>query len=222
MTWAAFYLTCFIVGTALSVLSFLGGHFHFPHVHLHVPHGHVPVPHGIVASHGGAGHGAEASYFNFATFTIFLVWSGGAGYLATRYSPLAETGIIIVAIAAGLIGSAILFALVIKPLLEHDRALDPAHYERVGSLGRVSSPIAAAGTGEIIFSLAGTRQTCGARSDGGAALDRGTEVIITRYEHGIAYVRRWDEFADRRIGVGATDTNIESKEAHASHAKYTN
>ena len=62
-------------------------------------------------------------------------------------------------------------------------------------LGRVISPIRAGGTGEIIFSQEGTRHTCGARSEDGEALARGTEVIITRYEKGIAYVRRWDEMA---------------------------
>ena len=38
MTWAMFYLVCFLVGVTLSVLSFLGGSWHLPHVHLHVPH----------------------------------------------------------------------------------------------------------------------------------------------------------------------------------------
>ncbi len=50
----------------------------------------------------------------------------------------------------------------------------------------------------MIFSQEGTRHTCGARSETGEALDEGTEVIITRYEKGIAYVRRWEEMADKR------------------------
>jgi len=28
------------------------------------------------------------------------------------------------------------------------------------------------------------------------SLPRGSEVIVTRYEHGIAYVRRWEEMAE--------------------------
>jgi hypothetical protein len=63
-------------------------------------------------------------------------------------------------------------------------------------LGRISSSIRKGGTGEIIFSQAGTRHTCGARSESGEPLARGAEVIVTRYEHGIAYVRRWEEMAD--------------------------
>ena len=46
MTWAIFYLVCFLVGVTLSVLSFVGGSWHLPHVHLHVPHGgHIATPH---------------------------------------------------------------------------------------------------------------------------------------------------------------------------------
>ena len=83
--------------------------------------------------------------------------------------------------------------------MKHDRELDPADYERIGVLGRISSPICQGGTGEIIFSQEGTRHTCGARSEAGEALTKGTEVIITRYEHGIAYVRRWEELAEKEL-----------------------
>ena len=41
----------------------------------------------------------------------------------------------------------------------------------------------------------GTRRVCGARSDTGGAIARGTEVVVTRYEKGIAYVRLWSEMA---------------------------
>jgi len=91
----------------------------------------------------------------------------------------------------------VVFLFIAKVLLKHSRELDPADYERVGVLGRVTSPIRAGGTGEIIFSQEGARQTCGARSESGEAMARETEVIITRYEKGIAYVRRWDEMAGK-------------------------
>jgi membrane protein implicated in regulation of membrane protease activity len=136
---------------------------------------------------------------NFATVTAFLAWFGGTGYLLTRHSTLLVMIIVIFAIAAGLVGAAIVFWFIVKFLLTHDRALDPADYDRVGVLGRVSSAIRAGGTGEIIFSQEGTRQTCGARSENGEALARGTEIVVTRYEHGIAYVRRWEELADSNV-----------------------
>jgi len=195
MTWTIFYLVCFLIGVTLSVLSFLGGSFHLPHVHFHLPHGGGHVPGGV---HTAGGSGAEMPFLNFGTITAFLAWFGGAGYLLTRYSSLVVAGVLVLAIVAGLAGAMIVFWFVAKLLLKHDRDLDPADYERVGVLGRISSPIRADGTGEIIFSQAGTRQTCGARSENGEALPRGTEVIVTRYEHGIAYVRRWEEMAEQK------------------------
>jgi membrane protein implicated in regulation of membrane protease activity len=195
MTWESFYLICFLVGVTLSALAFLGGSLHLPHVHFH----HLSQGH--VASGGaGAAHtprGPEMPLLNFATITAFLAWFGGSGYLLARHSGLLFTVIILLAVAAGLTGAAIVFWFIVKFLLAHDRALDPADYDRVGVLGHISSTIRQGGTGEIIFSQEGTRQTCGARSEDGEALDRGTEVIVTRYERGIAYVRRWEEMTER-------------------------
>jgi membrane protein implicated in regulation of membrane protease activity len=191
---------CFLVGVTLTVLSFLGGSWHLPHVHVHVPHLHVP--HGHIATHvsGAAdtpvGRGAEMPFFNFATITAFLTWFGGSGYLLTRYSTLVVSLIMLIAVIVGLVGATLIFGFIAKVLIKHDRELDPADYERVGVLARIISPIREGGTGEIIFSQEGVRQTCGARSEAGEALARDTEVIITRYEHGIAYVRRWDELAN--------------------------
>ena len=191
MTWAMFYLVCFLVGVTLSVLSFLGGSFHLPHFHVHVPHVHAP--------HGGAhgGTGGEMPFLNFGTITAFLAWFGGSGYLLTRYSSFMVAGVLTLAVITGLVGATIVFWFVAKLLLKHDRELDPADYDRVGVLARISSPVREGGTGEIIFSQEGTRNTCGARSENGEALPRGTEVIVTRYEHGIAYVRRWEELAEK-------------------------
>jgi membrane protein implicated in regulation of membrane protease activity len=195
MTWEMFYLTCSLVGVTLSLVSFVGGNLHLTHVHFHLSHGHMAAPH-VGAGQAVAGRGPEMPVVNFATVTVFLAWFGGTGYLLTRHSSLLVTVIILLAIAAGLVGSAIIFWFIVKFLLTHDHALDPADYDRVGVLGRISSAIRKGGTGEIIFSQEGTRQTCGARSEDGEALARGTEVIVTRYERGIAYVRRWEEMAD--------------------------
>ena len=195
MTWALFYLVCFLIGVTLSVLSFLGGSFHLPHLHVHVPHGGPHLAGGAQA----AGTGAEMPFLNFGTIAAFLAWFGGTGYLLTRYSSMVVAAVLVLAVVAGLAGATIVFWFVAKVLLKYDRELDPADYERVGVLGRISSAVRAGGTGEIIFSQAGTRHTCGARSENGEALPRGTEVIVTRYEHGIAYVRRWEEMAEEEV-----------------------
>lgn len=82
-----------------------------------------------------------------------------------------------------------------KVLMSNDENMDPADYEMVGVLGKVSCPIREGGTGEIVYSQMGTRRVCGARSDDATAIAKGTEVVVTRYEKGIAYVRLWSEMS---------------------------
>ena len=68
-------------------------------------------------------------------------------------------------------------------------------------LGKVSSPIGAVGTGEMIFSQAGAaaRRRRAAKTE--SAIPKGTEVVVTRYEGGVAYVRPWEELqrVDERV-----------------------
>ena len=193
MTWADFYLICFTLGFAFSLLSFLLGglHWHLPHgwggPHLHAgPHVH--------AGHG-VGHGAEAAFFNPVTLAAFLAWFGGTGYLLTRFSTVWLTLGLMLALSSGLIGAGIVFLFLSRVLTSEDENLDPADFDMVGVLGKLSIPIRAGGTGEIIYSQAGTRRTCGARAEDGSAIVKGTEVVVTRYEKGIAYVRLWTEMA---------------------------
>ena len=192
MTWADFYLVCFVVGLFLSVVMFLAGGAHLPHVHIHLPgmHGDFGIGHGA-----GAGHGTQIGPINPITLTAFLAWFGGTGYLLSRHSGLAYASALIVAILAGTGGAAIIYLFMAKVLTSKDEALDPADFEMVGVLGKLSVRIREGGTGEIIYSQAGTRRVCGARSEDGSAILKGTEVVVTRYENGIAYVRRWSEIS---------------------------
>lgn len=210
MTWADFYLICFAAGFAFSFLSFLLGGTRW-HVHLpHFPHGHVGLPHAgvghapVAAGHAGAptaggakapASGGQVSPFNFVTFTAFLAWFGGTGYLLTRFSTVWFVMGLGIALISGLIGSGIVFLFLSRVLTSEGENLDPADYEMVGVLGRISVPIREGGTGEIIYSQAGTRRTCGARAESGAPIAKGSEVVVTRYEKGIAYVRLWEEMA---------------------------
>ncbi len=73
--------------------------------------------------------------------------------------------------------------------------MDPADYEMVGVLGKLSVSIREGGTGELIYSQGGTRRVCGARSEDGSAIAKGTEVVVTRYDKGLAYVRLWSEMS---------------------------
>jgi membrane protein implicated in regulation of membrane protease activity len=211
MIWADFYLVCFAVGFSFSLLSFLAGglhwHLHLPHFsHVHVAHrGHAApstAPAGHVAASPVTGEkmirhspAASLSPFNFVTLTAFLAWFGGTGYLLTRYSSLWVVSGLGLASFSGLIGGGIVFLFLSRVLISREESMDPADYEMAGVLGRVSVAIRESGTGEIIYSQAGTRRTCGARSEDRNAIAKGTEVVVTRYEKGIAYVRLWTEMS---------------------------
>ena len=197
MTWADFYLVCFVVGFFLSVVIFVTGglRLHFPHVHFHLP-GHAHLGHGPVAhGHGAVHHGAQISPFNMLTLTAFLAWFGGTGYLLARHSTLWFFTALVLSILSGTGGAALIYLFLTRVLSSPDEALDPADFEMVGVLGKLSVGIREGGTGELIYSQAGTRRVCGARAERGTPISKGTEVVVTRYERGIAYVRPWSELA---------------------------
>jgi membrane protein implicated in regulation of membrane protease activity len=190
MTWANVYLVCFLVGFILSLLSVVSGSLHLPHLpHLDLHHG---VPHIHVGHAHGGGH-SGVSVINFGTIAAFLAWFGGTGYLLTEYSALWFLTALTVSAASGVAGAALVFWFLAKVLIAHERPMDPADYDMVGVLGRVSSRIRPGGTGELIFSQEGARRSAAARSDDGAEIPRDAEVVVTRYEKGIAYVRRWED-----------------------------
>lgn len=183
------YLTCFVLGFVLSVLSaFSGlgrihlGHWHFGHAHAR-PHT------------GPAGH---FSALNGFTLPAFLCWFGGAGYLLHRYSPIAGGLVLVLAVGSGLIGAGILYSALFKLLLPHERVLTDEETRMDGVVARVSDEIrGGGGVGEILFSLADTRRGAAARSESGEAIARGTEVVVLRYVKGIAYVSPLDELVDK-------------------------
>ncbi|PYT22766.1 MAG: hypothetical protein DMG58_29485 [Acidobacteria bacterium] len=193
MTWANFYLVCFLVGFILSLLSVVAGslHVHMPHLDMHhgVPHVHV--------SHAHGGGQSGVSVLNFGTMVAFLAWFGGTGYLLTEYSALWFLTALGASVASGVAGAALVFWFLAK-LVAHEQPLDPADYRMVGVLGRVSSHVRPGGTGEMI------------RSEDGSDIPKNTEVVVTRYEKGIGYVRRWTELTG-----AAEDSTDKKKNAQA-------
>ncbi|MGB7433787.1 MAG: NfeD family protein [Candidatus Acidiferrum sp.] len=189
LSWSDVYLFCFVVGVALSVFSFLAGaiHLHLPfklHLPFHAQHAHV---------HGAAG-GTHISWFNASTVLAFLAWFGGVGYLMTAYSHVETFFIVAIATFAGMAAGWVVLRFLIKLVGPSDEPLRESDRRIIGALGTVSMTIRENGTGEIIFPLGGGRRCSGARSDDGKAIEKGAEVVIERYERGIAYVKRWEEF----------------------------
>jgi membrane protein implicated in regulation of membrane protease activity len=95
---------------------------------------------------------------------------------------------------SGVFGAALLWAILFKVLLPRERVLNSEDTEMTGVLAKVSDSIRSnGGIGEILFLQTGARRCSAARSDDGRTIERGTEVVVIRYERGIAYVRPWAE-----------------------------
>ncbi|HKW74026.1 MAG TPA: hypothetical protein VJN64_00750 [Terriglobales bacterium] len=211
MNLATFYLICFVIGFAFSALSFFTGSLR---LHFHLPgHGHF----GHAAQSGNA-HGGHFPFFNPFSMAVFLAWFGGTGYLLTRYEHVWMLTVLVIATIAGLTGATLIFLFIARVLMAHDYSLDPLDYEMPGVLGRVSSSIRSRGTGEIIFVQDGARRASAARSETGEPLNTGEEVIVTRYEQGIAYVRRWDEVASSAGILPEEKTSASDRESEITSA----
>lgn len=182
-----FYLTCFLVGFSMSVLSAVFGSLH---IHLPLKWHHAPV------AHGKAMRGGRASaWLTPSALFAFLAWFGGTGYLLSQYSSLLFLSGLAVAFAAGCTGAVILSWFLVKVLLPLETVLHDSDYQLIGTIGRISSPIRSGGTGEIVFSQKGVRRCASARREDGTPLGKGKEVVITRVDKGIAYVATWEEWA---------------------------
>jgi membrane protein implicated in regulation of membrane protease activity len=183
------YLICFILGLVLSVLSLMGGltHLHLGRLHFgHAAHAHT---------HSGTN---SLSSVNGFTVTAFLCWFGAAGYLLYRYSNLINLTILLLSIVSGIAGAMLLWTILFKLLLPRERVLTEEETEMPGVIAHVTDSIRDnGGIGEIIFSQTGARRSTAARSEDGSPIQRGTEVVVIRYERGVAYVRRFDELSSR-------------------------
>jgi hypothetical protein len=195
---ADFYLAVFVIGFALTAIAFLTGAAGHSFGELgdifHGSHG----GHGVGGADAHSAGGLHVPVVNFGTVTAFMMWFGGIGYLFAAYSNVVALLILVLAAAGGLIGAGIVFVFIAKMLAPDQSPMNPADYHMPGTLGRVTVTIPVGGTGEIVYTQAGTRKTVAARADDGAEIARGTEVVVLRYERGIAYARPWDQVAGDR------------------------
>jgi len=174
------FLVCFLVGVGVSALSLLSGHFHLPHAfHVH----HV---------RGDASGGVFGHLFNFAAITMFLTWFGAVGLLLEQLTQIAAFLVLAGAATGGSVG-AVAINRIIDILRAHERPLEPISL--IGTIGKLTIPIRKDGTGEVVYTIEGTRRCSGARSDDGRAIVKGAEVVITKYDKGIAYVCEFDKLA---------------------------
>jgi len=199
--WEGFYFACFVAGLTLSVISLVGGmghiswHFHGFHA-THVPHvGHATSG---AAKSGGSG---TVPWWNAFSIMVFLCWFGAAGYLLTRYGSFVTGIVFLLAAACGLAGGTLIFLFLARVMMPHDKELTADETAVTGVVGRVSAPIRAGGTGEVLYEQLGARRSVPARADLGEPIPIDEEVFVVRYEEGVAYVRRWEDLAEIHSGI---------------------
>jgi hypothetical protein len=209
---AAVFVFCFVFGVATSLLSLALGALHGVGGDAgHAVGADTSGAHALGdggAAHGGGhvgaelahgdgvdGGGGDVSPFNLQTITTFMAFFGGSGWVLYSSVGLAPALALIAATVIGIGGGAAVFLFLVKVLLASQRFMDPAESRMEGTVGRVTMEILANGTGEIQFTRDGTRRSEGARSATGQPIEEGTEVVIVRYERGLAYVEPWSTFA---------------------------
>lgn len=178
-TFSSFFLVCFLFGVTFTALSLLTGAAHIS----------LPGGHGGHAGHGGSARSDSISPLNLGVLLAFVLWFGGAGYLLRRFTPTPLLLVVLVAVVAGLAGAALVLLFLTKVLAPAQTVTDPEAYRLEGTQARVTAGIPASGTGEIIYSKAGTRRSDAARNIEGAAIGRNEKVVILRYHRGTAYVQ---------------------------------
>lgn len=185
MNWEKIYLGCFTFGFLMSLASFVAHalHVHLPGLHIHGPE--------------ASGHASWGfPKYNLTTLSAFLTWFGGVGYLLLRYSTWGFFIALGIAVLSGLLAAWVVFLFVTRVLMRSERTMSAIDYDLAGMLGRVSSPVLGSnGIGEMIYTHDGARRHVAIRSEELAPIAKGAEVVVTRYERGVAYVRRWEDLS---------------------------
>jgi hypothetical protein len=173
----AVLLGCFLFGLVFAVISlFLGD---------------IGDLTDLVGVHGGHDAGLP---INLSAVLVFVAWFGGIGYLLRRGAGWPAPLAVVVGVAGGLVGAAVVTWFVFKVLSPITGLVEGEDYRMPGTIARVTSGIREGGTGEIVYVQGGVRQVSAARAVDGRPISRGTEVVVLNSAAGIAMVQPSDQF----------------------------
>lgn len=142
---------------------------------------------------GGHGDGFFHGMFNVSAILAFITWFGGVGYVARNGLGLWAWLAILLGLAGGTLGAAIVTWFIVKVLRNNSQDMNPADWEVVGVIGRVTSSIRPQGYGEIVYEQNGIRLTTSAKASGELPIPRNTEVVVLRVERGVAIVEPFED-----------------------------
>ncbi|WP_069803424.1 hypothetical protein [Thermogemmatispora onikobensis] len=215
----------------------LAQHLHLPHVHpgsaalhahtgtdlAHASHsGQAAQGHG----HGTFSHGQDQPaqglssswvsqlliFVNPWSVIFFLLGFGFFGYVFHNATHLDVLFSLLLALITGLLLAGLVLALLFRIFGDSEAETIQDVSDRTGLIGKVSLPIRQNSIGEVIYvSPGGLHKSVPARSVDGQPIDRGQEVIILHYEHGIAEVETWERFFEGEPGQQPLRTPTEAE-----------
>lgn len=167
----------FILGTILLGAADLGG----------------DADHGHDFDHGAQGGGHIFEMFNISSILAFITWFSGITYVVRNGFGWFAGIAVVIGLIFGVAGAYAISWFLYSFLRKNSPELDPADWDQVGQIGKVTGTIFENGIGEIIFERHGTRHSIPARSKEGVGIERSTEVVILDIQKGVAIVQPWAE-----------------------------
>ena len=142
---------------------------------------------------------APSPFFNLPALAAFAVGFGAVGYLVASRTRLPAWGVLLIAIASGVLAISGTITLLASWALRGVAARSAAdEHEIQGQLAVVTRDIAPFAPGEITYELLGQEVKVPAKTLSAKPLSVGAEVVIDRIENGIAMVEEWAA-VERRI-----------------------
>ena len=184
----------------------LGHHGHIDGGHVHADTGHsVHAGHtadgshisNVDGQHGHAGEGSGVSHSVMSWFTIilnplvavsFLTVFGGMGVIGVNYFKWDDAIVLLVALAAGVVVSTLLYNFVAKPIYRSENSSDVSRDELIGTAAEVTTDIIANGFGTIKYTVNSIMFTAPSKHIDEKAVMQGEKVVICKIEDNIFYI----------------------------------
>lgn len=142
------------------------------------------------------GDGSFSALFNVSSILAFITWFSGATYLIRNGLGWFVGFAILLGLLVGLAGASAITWFLYSFLRKNSPELNPADWDQIGQIGRVTGTIFPAGIGEVLFERHGTRHAIPARTKDGVGIERDVEVVILDIEKGVAIVQPWAELME--------------------------
>jgi hypothetical protein len=178
MSLGAFYLGLLVLGFAYALVAGLAGWLS------DLGDGDVQVD---ASGHLEAGNPHPISGTTIATFVTGFGGGGVVSHYYLRWPPL---GSLAAAVATGLVVAAAAFAVLELIFRNTQAGSEFAVEESVGREAEVITTVPAGGVGEVAFLARGQREQAAARASDGAAIPKGSVVVVEKVMGSTFYVRR--------------------------------